>query len=73
MAEDAVESAGAKAPAITISTQQFIAGEGGLMSDNRCPAEHPTLGVQRERRGKDCAVQGVEHTATLPDGRAESS
>jgi hypothetical protein len=26
MAEDAVESAGAKAPAITISIQQFIAG-----------------------------------------------
>jgi hypothetical protein len=71
MAEDAVESAGAKAPAITISTQQFIAGEGGLMSDNRCPAEHPTLGVQRERRRKDCATQGVEHTSTLPDGRGE--
>jgi len=44
MAEDAVESAGAKAPAITISTQQLIARERGLMSNDRCPAVHPIRG-----------------------------
>jgi hypothetical protein len=50
-----MESAGAKAPAITISTQQIIAGEGVLMPDGRCPAVHPKLGLQRDRKVVDCS------------------
>ena len=69
MAEDAVESAGAKAPAITISTRQFTAGEGGLMSNERCAAVHPTLGIRCDRKAHDC--WGTDHTATVGDGRGE--
>ena len=41
------------------------------MSDERCPAVHPTLGIQCERRAKDCCGLGVDHLVTLEDGRCE--
>jgi hypothetical protein len=69
MAEDAVESAGAKAPAITISTQQIIAGEGVLMPDERCPAVHPELGLQCDRKVWDC--WGIDHICTIENGLGE--
>jgi hypothetical protein len=69
MAEDAVESAGAKAPAITISTQQIIAGEGVLMPDERCPAVHPKLGLQCDRKVWDC--WGIDHICTRENGLGE--
>jgi len=69
MAEDAVESAGAKAPAITISTQQIIAGEGVLMSEERCPAVHPKLGIQCDRKVWDC--WGIDHICTRENGLGE--
>ena len=53
MAEDAAESAGAKAPAITISTQQTIAGEGVLMSVERCAAVHLASSASILRRSDD--------------------
>jgi hypothetical protein len=69
MAEDAVESAGAKAPAITISTQQIIAGEGVLMPDEQCPAVHPKLGLVCDRKVLDC--WGIDHICTRENGLGE--
>ena len=39
------------------------------MSDDRCGAVHPTLGIRCDRKAKDC--WGIDHTATLEGGRGE--
>src|SRR5262245_4569632 len=34
----------------------------------RCPAVHPTLGLQCERMAKDCIATEADHTAKREDG-----
>src|SRR5215470_18731937 len=41
------------------------------MADDRCPAVHPTLGIRCDRKAKYCWGLGIDHTATLEDGRGE--
>ena len=42
-----------------------------MSADDRCAVVHPEFGLRCERKANDCAAQGVEHTATWPDGRGE--
>lgn len=37
----------------------------------RCPAVHPTLGLQCERMAKHCVGPGIDHTAKREDGTHE--
>ena len=36
---------------------------------SRCPAIHPTLGIQCDRQAQDC--NGIDHTCTKENGLAE--
>jgi len=41
------------------------------MPEERCPAVHPTLGLQCERKARDCTGPGIDHTTQRADGAHE--
>jgi len=69
MAEDAAEFGGSESARhyyFNSIDHQIIAGEGGLMSDDRCPADHPALGIRCDRKVWDC--WGIDHFGMRESG-----